>query len=164
MTERNLISPIEALEFLSRGDERYRWAADVAIVHALRDIAEELRRIRVILHHEFVPHISLTRITIMPKTVAPGQTATAHITAAKSDGSTYTITTADSVSLAAAVPGDVTFGAPTFNADGSCDIVVTAVNADPGDAITATVDGVTSQPDTLTISAPAPATVTVTLQ
>jgi hypothetical protein len=132
---------------------------------AIEKSAAELHRIRVILQTQFANHhIAYVRIKIMPKSIVVGATATAHVTATKPDGSPFLITAADTVMLTASVPADVTFGTPTFNPDGSVDIPVTGVNPDPGDAINATVDGVTSAaPDTLTITAPVPTTVTVTL-
>jgi hypothetical protein len=48
----------------------------------------------------------------------------------------------------------VSFGTPAFPGDGTAVIPVTGVNADAGDAISAVVDGVTSNSDTLTITAP----------
>lgn len=145
---------------------RDEWStlALLEIAESAREIAAELRRIRVILHKEFAPHLTRLELTLMPKTVQVGQTATAHITATKADGTPFPITSSDTLTLAAATAADVTFGTPTFNADGSADVVVTAVNADPGDAITATLDGVASNSDTLTITAAGPATVTLALQ
>lgn len=128
--------------------------------------ADELHRIRVILQAGLGNrNIAYVRIKIMPKTIVVGATATAHVTATKSDGTVFPITSADTVTLMAATPADVTFGAPVFNADGSVDIPVIGVSADAGDAVSASVDGVTSAtPDTLIITAPVPAAVTITLQ
>lgn len=158
----------ELLRLLDEDRSRHSWSA-VHAARSLESIALSLHHIAVDLHAirgTMVPlhHLTESRITLMPKTIAVGQTATAHITAAKPDGSPFLITAADSVSLAASAAADVSFGSPTVNADGSVDIVVTGVNPDAADAITATVDGVVSAPDTLTITAPAPGTVTVTLQ
>jgi hypothetical protein len=133
------------------------------IREALEDISKTFKQVRDILRSQ-QSHISVTRISIMPKTIQVGQSATAHITAAKADGSPFLITSADQVSLTAQVPADVSFGTPVINADGSVDIPVTGVNADAGDQIAATVDGIVSAPDTLTITAAAPTTVTLTLQ
>ena len=110
--------------------------------------------------------ISRLEITIMPKTILVGASALAHLVATGTDGKPFVLSAADTIALAAATPGDVSFGPPVFNADGSADVPVTGVNADPGDAITATVDGVPSNSDTLTV-APAVAnvaSVTLTLQ
>src|ERR1700733_343340 len=102
-----------------------------------------------ILKHLRHGSISQLEINIMPKTIAVGATANAVLAATGSDGNPYILSAADTISLAAAVPADVSFqsGPPTFNADGTATVVVTGVNADPGDAITATVDGVVSSSD-----------------
>lgn len=115
------------------------------IVHALREIRDELKPKR----------LAKARIELMPKTIQVGQTSTALIQGLDQNGQPFAIQASD-VSLTAAVPADVSFGTPTANPDGSVSIVVTGVNADTGDGITATVLGVTSNSDTLTISAPAP--------
>lgn len=129
----------------------------------LHFIAQYLREIRDILklHPNHQPDRS--EITIMPKSIVAGSTSTAHIVATLK-GNPFVLTSADAVALVAAVPGDVTFAAPVFNADGSCDIVITGINADAGDSITATVDGITSNADILTITAAGPDAVTLTLQ
>lgn len=102
----------------------------------------------------------------MPKTITVGQTSTAHIVATGTDGNPFILTASDTIALTASTPADVTFGTPTFNADGSVDVVVTGVNADSGDSITAQVDTVTTNADVLTITAPVVtvATATLTLQ
>lgn len=133
---------------------------------ALLEIADELHRIRVILDKAFSPKLDSLEITIMPKSIAVGAVATAHIVATGTDGKPFMLTAADTITPAASVPSDVTFGPPVFNADGSADIPVTGVNADAGDSITATVDGVESSADVLTIEPAAVkvASVTLTLQ
>src|SRR6266481_8659855 len=138
----------------------------VEILEEIAKAAEELRRIRVILQHEFKhQHVTHVRIKLMPKTIAVGETATAHVTATKPDGTVFPITTADTLVLSAATPANVSFGTAVFNADGSADVPVTGVAAVPGDAISAMVDAVsTTTPDILTITIPAPATVSIALQ
>jgi hypothetical protein len=146
---------------------RHSWAAlslarsAELISRELHHIARDLHAIRGIL----VPlqHLTQSKVNLMPKTIAVGGTSNAVISATKADGTPFLITAADQVSLAASVNADVTFGAPVFNSDGTATIVVTGVNPDPSDEITATVDGVVSAPDALTISSPAPAAVTVAL-
>ena len=107
--------------------------------------------------------INNLEITVMPKTIAVGEVANAVLTAVGSDGKPFPLTTADTITLAASVPADVSFGAPVFNADGTATVPVTGVNADPSDAISATVDAVVSNTDTLTITPPAPKLGSVTL-
>jgi hypothetical protein len=107
--------------------------------------------------------INNLEITVMPKTIAVGEVATAKLTAVDTDGKPFLLTSADVIVLNASVPADVSFGAPTFNADGSVSVPVTGVNADPSDVISATVDAVVSNSDTLTINAPAPKLASVTL-
>ena len=129
----------------------------------LHFIAQYLKDIRDILklHPNHQPDRS--ELTIMPKTIVAGTTATAHITATRA-GNPFVLTSSDAVALVATTPGDVTFAAPVFNADGSCDIIISGLSADPGDSITATVDGITSNADVLTITAAGPDAVTLTLQ
>jgi hypothetical protein len=130
-------------------DDYHKFPQSHWVPMVLLELVEEVRLIRKILQ----PKLFVTEITIMPKTIQVGQTAVAHITGTGSDGNPFKFTTSDSVSLAAVVPADVTFAAPTFNADGSVDVLVTGVNPDAGDAISSTVDGVVSNQDTLTITA-----------
>src|ERR1700726_1751192 len=111
----------------------------------------------------------LTRVTLeitMPKTITVGQTASAILTATGSDGKPFTLSAADTIALNASVPADVSFGVPVFNADGTATVPVTGLNADPSVGISATVDAVVSNTDTLTITVPAPklASVTIALQ
>jgi hypothetical protein len=134
------------------------------ISESLASIDSTLSAIRVILQSALGPHLQSARITIMPKTITVGQSATAHITAANSDGSVFPITATTALVVGAAQGTDVAIGSPTFNADGSVSIPITGVAADPSDGITATVDGISSNTDILTITAAAPATVTLTLQ
>jgi hypothetical protein len=145
-------------------NETRSWWALHEISESLASIDSTLSAIRVILQSALGPHLQSARITIMPKTITVGQSATAHITAANSDGSVFPITATTHLAVGAAQGTDVAIGAPTFNADGSVDIPITGVAADPSDGITATVDGVASNTDILTITAAAPATVTLTLQ
>src|SRR5215469_5779482 len=100
----------ELERLLQEDRSRQSWAI-VHMARSLAEIAHDLHAIRVILHHEFAAaHLKHTRITLMPKTIAPGQTATAHVTATKADGSVFPITSTDTLTLAAATPADVTFG------------------------------------------------------
>lgn len=122
-------------------------------VEALWEIAHTLREIRDELKPKF---LSRARLHLMPKTVTVGQTANAVISGVDQFGNPFPLTSADTISIAASTPADVTFGAVTFPGDGTALVVVTAVNADPGDGITATVGSFTAT-DTLTIEAPAPA-------
>jgi hypothetical protein len=123
--------------------------------HIARDTHRILRTLNPIHHLE---------ITIMPKTIAVGATATVFLTAVGTDGKPWVFSPADVIALSAAVPGDVSFAPPVIAADGSSvTVVVTGVAADAGDAITATVDGVTSNPDMLTVGAPASKIASVTL-
>ena len=107
--------------------------------------------------------INNLEITIMPKTIAVGEVAQAVLTAVDTDGKPFPLTSADTIALNASVPADVTFGTPVFNADGTASIPVTGVSADPSDVISATVDAVVSNSDTLTITPPAPKLASVTL-
>lgn len=144
---------------------RQSWSL-VSIAKSLREISSTLDAIRAILASALGPHLSQVRITLMPKSIQVGQTSTAHLVATKSDGSSFPITAADTVVVTASNPSSVTIAAPTFNSDGSADVVLTAVAADPGNTISATVDGTASNTDTLTITAVVtpPAAVTLTLQ
>jgi pyruvate kinase len=108
----------------------------------------------------------IVRLTVMPKTIQVGQTATAVLKATGTDGNPFKLTSADQVALLAGTAQDVTIGTPVFMDDGSVEILLTGVNPDASDPITATVDGVTSNADTLTIEAAAVtvASVNLTLQ
>lgn len=111
------------------------------------------------------PILSKARLTLMPKTVEVGQTATAVLQGLDQFGHPMSIDSSYSVSYQASNPADVSFGTP--NPDGSD--VITAVAADPGDSITAVVSGgpknvsVTSSSDVLVINAPAPVLTSVNL-
>jgi hypothetical protein len=99
--------------------------------------------------------INNLEITIMPKTIAVGATATATLTAVGTDGKPWVFSPADVIALNASVPADVSFAAPVIAADGSSvTVVLTGVNADPSNPISATVDGVVSNSDVLTVGAP----------
>jgi hypothetical protein len=168
MTHPHFDFDAELLRLLDEDRTRHSWAA-LHAARSLESIALSLRHISIDLHAirgTMVPlhHLTESRITLMPKSINVGQTANAVISATKADGSPFAITTADTVALVAANPANATLGAPVINADGTVTVPVTGAAPDPGDAITATVDGVASQPDTLTVTTAAPATVTVTLQ
>ena len=122
-------------------------------VQALFEIAHVLREIRDELRPKF---LSRVRLHLMPKTLTVGQTANAVISAVDQFGNPFPLTSANNISVAASTPADVTIGAVSFPGDGTAVVVVTAVSADPGDGITATVDSF-SATDTLVIEAPVPA-------
>jgi len=124
----------------------------------LRDIRHY---VRLILYH--LNPIRSVEITIMPKTIAVGATANAVIAAFDQLGKPFPLTPTDVIALAASVPTDVSFGTPSVNPDGTATIVVTGVAPDAGDSITATVSGVTSSADVLTVTAPVPVLTTMTL-
>jgi hypothetical protein len=133
------------------------------LIETQEQIVHQLKRLCEILTPKRIKHV---RTTLMPKSITVGQTATAHIVATGSDGNPFVLSATDAISPMASAPGDITFGTPVFNADGSCDIVVTGVNVDAGDTISASVDGVTSSSDVLTITpvAVTVASATLTLQ
>jgi hypothetical protein len=141
-----------------------QWAL-LSAADSLRKIAHELSAIRAILE----PHHQLTRLelTLMPATIAVGAVATATLLGFDQNGNAFAIPASATIVMNAATPADVSFGTPVFNADGSVSVPVTAVNADPGDAISATVNGIVSTVDTLTITTatttPQLTTVTLTL-
>jgi hypothetical protein len=131
------------------------------LLKEVRKIAQDVHAIRTILAR---PHLTRLELSIMPKTIEVGQTAVAHLTGVGSDGNPFAFTAANNITMSG--DANASFGPPTFNADGSADVVVTALAVDPADDISATVDGVGSNRDTLTIVAAAPtlSTVTLTLQ
>jgi hypothetical protein len=119
----------------------------------LRRENKELRRIE----HDVRPHLNLSKgqVNLMPKTIPVGGTANATLNLVGSDGNPFKIDATYIVAYAASVAGDVSLG--TVNPDGS--VVITGVNADPGDVIGCTVtppsgsgSPVTLTPDTLTIT------------
>ena len=99
----------------------------------------------------------------MPKTIEVGQTATAVISGFDQFGKPFPLSSSDSISVTASVGADVTFDAPVFNADGTVSVVITGVNPDAGDSISATVDTITTNADVLTINAPAAVLTSATL-
>lgn len=142
---------------LPRGD----WAL-FSIAKSAHEIALELKRIREILVSAV--QIRNLELEIMPKTIVVGAVSNAVLKATGTDGNPYNLTSADTIALSAAVAGDVTFGTPTFPGDGTAVIPVTGVNADSGDAISAVVDGITSNSDTLTITSPVVSVASLSLE
>jgi hypothetical protein len=120
----------------------------------------EIQWIRAIL----TPKVLFTaEIKLMPKTIVVGGTSNAVLAGFDQFGKPFPLTSADTITPVSSTPADETFGAPTFNADGTATIVVTGLVATAGDSISASVGGVASSSDTLTITAPAPVLTTATL-
>ena len=141
------------------------------LTHFERTVIEELRRIAAILgdirENTTPKQLSGARITLMPKSIVVGGTASAVIAGFDQFGKPFPISSSDSVTLQASTAADVTFGSPSFNADGTVTVSMTGVNPDDSDSITAVVADptgtVTSSADVLTITAPAPVLTTATL-
>ena len=102
------------------------------------------------------PKLYSARIDVMPKTVHVGDVSKATLVGLDQNGQPFPIDATYQVAYSAANPATATFGVPA--ADGSAD--VTAVAADPGNAISAAItrpDGqvIQASPDTLVIEAAA---------
>ena len=123
-------------------------------------LIREVRGIRVLLGKE--AKLTSARVELMPKSIAVGGTANALIQGFDQFGQPFSLNGVP-VTPVASAPADVSFGTPTVNADGSVSVVVTGVNADPGDSISASVGSVTSSADVLTITPPAPVLTSATL-
>ena len=145
--EMNLDEELEMAE----GEDRteIEWSA-ISMARSLHKIARELTLIRGILGSQH--QLSRMELTIMPATIAVGQVATATLLGFDQNGNTFSIPSTATISPSASTPGDVSFGPPVFNADGSVSIPVAGVNPDTGDTITAVVNGITSSSDILTIT------------
>src|ERR1035438_5709774 len=145
-------------EFDSRFFERCHDAGELELLKGIRaDLGILIVRFNELLSLlRQKPHLKSARVFLMPATINVGQTANAVILALDQNGQPFTLDSTYQVAYNASAPADVSFS--PVNPDGSD--TVAGVNADPGDAISATItrpDGVVinASADTLTVTAAA---------